>query len=134
MSDQQGFELPRTVLRLEFADPSFDGLLVRAYAPPSWAIEAIGSFAFIDPEAKPTEQILETMKAVRRAFGEALIEWNLCDAAGAPVPATAESVRNLEDHWLSQLIAAWMEGNRQLSRAALAARRVDESQLPMEIG
>jgi hypothetical protein len=128
----QGFEVPETILRLDFVDRSFDGLVVRMFPASTGAVERIGSLAFIDPKAGITKDVYDTMVFARKAFADALVEWNL-RRRGVAVPATVEGVGSLDDAFLMQLVGAWMEGTKRALQAAVTAQELDASTLPMEL-
>lgn len=133
MSDQQGYQVPEDILRLEFTDPSFDGLVVRAY-PAEWAtIKAARVLRDIDDTKPLSNQAFEVVQKVIAGFASALIDWNL-ERRGQPVPATAEGVDSLQWPWVWQLVDAWMLSTSKLRRMQQAASRVDEVDLPMELG
>lgn len=136
MTDQQGYEVPRTILRLEFADPSFDGLVIRAYAPP-WGVTSEGAeLAFIDISKKITKQTWANIRKVIDGFGDSLVEWNQT-IDGKPLPANRAGVARLDMPYLWQLIQHWIGAGQQAMAQAIGAQRaavdVREIDLPMEI-
>lgn len=60
-----------------------------------------------------------------------LIEWNLEDADGAPLPATAAGVLQLEVPFKSLILAEWMKATRGIT-APFDRRSDDGGQSPQE--
>ncbi|MFD9618504.1 hypothetical protein ACFWB2_14710 [Streptomyces virginiae] len=51
----------------------------------------------------------EATNCLTEAFAKSLIEWDLTDAEGTPIPATVEAVRELDQDFMSLLMEHWMQ-------------------------
>lgn len=90
---------PRRI-RLVFDDPEMDGLEVVTRSVP------LGTFmAMLDSSsdnAKASQLIND--------FAEhALVEWNLVNEAGEPVPATLTGMKTQEIDFVMQIVRTWLE-------------------------
>ena len=95
-----GFKRGPKIFRLEFEDPDLNGLTVRARSLP------LGEF--IDLANIDTVTAAQTDRVIR-LFASCLVEWNLENEFGDPVPATYEGILAQELDFMIQIISAWME-------------------------
>lgn len=95
-----GFAARRTYA-LVFQDPDLDGLVVKAK---STSVQDLLDILQL-PELSKAE---DTTQALGR-FAACLVEWNLEDEQGQPVPATYEGCLSIDRRLMSQIIGAWTE-------------------------
>lgn len=121
---QSGFRLKRKTITLAFADGDWQGAKVVCLGkvPASMVLDFM---AFADRKtgnlSDLTQGEQETVTGLLRTFGDTLLlEWDLIDESGAPIPATADGLlKNLDLEECLYLIGAWMEGIRVAATAPL---------------
>lgn len=94
----------RRTFRLEFEDPSFGGLEVRARTKPLGflvRLEELMSTNLADPEHA------EQLEQFHGALSEVIISWNLLDDAEQPVQITPEAIAGEEWLLLKGIARAW---------------------------
>ena len=106
-----GFKLPQRTARLVFKDPQFEGAEVRVTLdhPLGMLIEA----------QKLQED--KDMEGLCRFMASVLLEWNLEDAHGAPIPATEEGLRQVTASFVNAFLDAWVDS--QVAPSPKARRR-----------
>lgn len=118
-----GYRRPRKTYRLVFDDPEYAGLEVRM------AGLSVGEFTRLtaalgpvsdDPAALAASASAGTGEVIA-AFTRSIIEWNLEEDDGRPVPVTAEGVNGQDTGFVMTIIMAWMDaiaGVDPISRAS----------------
>jgi hypothetical protein len=130
-----GFEEPRTIVRVQFADPSFAGLEVRAYAAPTDVLEETAELAFVDGSKPVDPATLSRIRGIVKRFADELVSWNL-ERDGQPQPATVEAVRRLDLTFAWQLVGGWIVATHRVLGGAMQEARqrqeaeFDEAELP----
>ena len=127
-----GYVRERKVFRLRFDDPEMDGLVVRA--------RTISLGQFLDVvglrEVNPQQMSREELAKLFEAFAGALIDWNLEEPEGVPVPATLEGMHRQEPDFILTIIAAWVDAltsvPRPLGPASSNGATSLEASIPME--
>ena len=124
-----GFRREPTLYRLHFEDPEFEGLEVLAGTLPLKDLLAINKMAKSeDPE--------DQMNMFRK-FARALVEWNLEDDKGKPVPATFDGLLSQDVGFVNEIIRAWMEAVSNVPNSSRGnsngVRNSTELSLPMEV-
>lgn len=151
-----GFTPKRKRYNLKFEDPDYDGLTVSMTGQnlgevlDSGAIGAVmaeGDALTREAEAAETNKqqlaVIEKAKALGevtdkfyRDFASHLIEWNVEEPPGTPVPATFEGVKTQELTFISDILAAWrtaVQGVQpDLSQPSSSGQPALEASLPME--
>jgi hypothetical protein len=133
-----GYKRKKTIYRLVFEDEEFDGLEVRAYAPPlSYLKRSIDMAALAgrrSDELSPDE--LALVNGFFTGFSKHLVSWNLEDDDGAPVPATLEGVLDQDIDFVFQIIGAWLDSVGEvagpLGQSSSAGLPSLAASLPME--
>lgn len=101
-----GFEVPRTIYKLEWDDPAYDGLVVRVRAGTvREALDRLTEMWDLDGELS----IDERRKRVERQhadFVSHVVDWNLC-CDGEPLPVTVEALQSMEGTLVGSMIRAW---------------------------
>lgn len=127
-----GYVRERKVLRLRFADPEMDGLIVRARVISLGQFLEVVGLREVDPKSMGREE-LDKLFGV---FVGALLEWNLEEPAGVPVPVTIEGVHSQDADFIMAIIRAWVDGIASVSGPLGAASsnggRSLEASMPME--
>jgi hypothetical protein len=121
--------------RLVFEDDDLEGLVVRARAVDLATFLRVakltgdGLSLAADNEVAITEMV--------ELVGLALIEWNLQDATGEPVPADAQGLRSQDKDFTLAVINAWIEAvagvARPLGQPSPGGDRSLEASLPMAV-
>lgn len=81
------------------------GLEVRMRSLPVRKLMALGH---VQDEIATGKATADSLAALFQIFAGALIEWNLEDEKGDPVPATLEGVENQDGDFITSMITAWM--------------------------
>lgn len=123
-----GFEVQETRARLQFTDPSFNGLEVVCALIPLDELAAAASLADVDSD-NVTPADLMKVQQLRDAFAGALRSWNLT-RKGKPVPATLAGVKSLDLVFVLQLIEPWIENSATVAAQLAADRAEVEAVLP----
>lgn len=94
-----GFEAPRTVFQMDFADTQYAGLEVAVRA--TTVDELLTLMELIDgrDEAKGIRRLFD-------AFAEILVSWNV-ERMGEPVPTTLDGLLGLEEPFVTAIVLAW---------------------------
>lgn len=106
-----GFKVNRTVFVLKFGDPELLGLRVVAKKPSMG--EQLDTINLLDlanlslPTMKAEDG--ERIKEGFRFFGRFLVEWNLEEEDGTPVPCTPDGLLGLEDGLATSIVDAWVQ-------------------------
>jgi uncharacterized protein YggL (DUF469 family) len=106
--------VPRTVYRLEFTEPEYEGMIVRVRKM-SMAEAIRASF---DLAWQPADDM-----AARRAkqhetfemFIDHVLDWNLTEEDGTAVPQTVEGLLSLEPEFIGLLVGVWQAGRRAIA-------------------
>lgn len=87
-----------TTYRLTFEDPGLEGLVVRVR---SASIRQRAEFNALEADDDFVEW-----------FPKMLVEWNIEDSDGAPVPTTAEGIRAVDWDIVNAIMEAWRNAKR----------------------
>lgn len=110
----EGFEIPRTVYRLEWDDEAYNGLVVRVRA--MTIAEAMDGFATLwELDGLDLEQRKERLFQQHTMFIDHVVDWNLRDN-GEPVPVTVDGLRTMEGTFVGSMISAWLRNTTGVSR------------------
>ena len=120
----------RRVLRLVFDDPDLEGFEVRVRPLSVGQVTDLGTMDKDLPPGQAFERYLP-------AFVAALVDWNLEEPDGTPVPATLEGLRSLDIPFATALIRAWTAGTAGLSpplaQPSPSGQPSAEPSIPMEV-
>jgi len=133
-----GYKRRKTIYRLVFEDEEFDGLEVRAYAPPLGFLERAMKMGALS--GRPADDLspdeIELLNGLFTGFANYLVSWNLEEDDGKPVPATLEGLRAQDLSFVFQIIDAWLnsvgEVASPLGRSSNAGLQSLVASLPME--
>lgn len=122
-----GFKRKRKLYKLTFADPDMDGLQVTMHAIP------VGVVLELQAASEKTDgnaRLFEIMS-------EALVEWNLENEDGTPVPATKEGVMTQDMDFVMAIITSWTEAisgvSAPLASGSTSGETFPEASLPMAV-
>ena len=120
-----GFRKQPTHYKLKFTDEEYDGFEVTAKAL------SVGDFLKLTEAAdKPAE----AQSVIISMLADALVNWNLEDEKGKPVPATRKGVESLEFGFLNAIVQAWMTAIAGIDPKQLKTSNpsLNTESLPME--
>lgn len=106
-----GYVAPRRARKLIFAedDEDMQGLVVRCNSVPLADFLEIASLTTVadsDPGAAASLKIFDDLL---ERFASVLVEWNVEDADGDPIPTTVAGLSQHEFGWVLNLIKAWIQ-------------------------
>jgi hypothetical protein len=104
-----GYQPTRPTFKLIFKDDEFDGLGVRTTSPSLGALQETMRLAGSASDSQDYSQLDKMIDL----FAELLLEWNVEDDAGAPVPPTVPGLQAQPAPFVMSLIKAWGEQMRQ---------------------
>lgn len=131
-----GYTPKRHVYVLDFDDPQYEGLEVRAVSADLGTFLELTSLAEIGDN--PSMQDIGKVGDLLIGFAKVLRGWNVTDDQGDPVPPTVDGLRSLEFGFCFAIVAAWIRATAGVA-APLApgsnggGPSVDLSTLPQEI-
>ena len=96
-----GYRPKKKVYVLEFEDEEYEGLEVR--------IRGLNTGQVLDLDTARTDGSDEAIAAMLQLMADQLVEWNVEDDDGQPVPPTFEGVRSMEMGFNWAVINAWQE-------------------------
>lgn len=137
-----GFRPRPKVYRLTFEDPELAGLVVRATSVPIGAFLHLQTLIEIsggkDDVADPgVSGGLAAMGELAGEFVEALIEWNMEDDEGNPVPCTRDGVLSIDLDLFLEIVMQWMTAVAgvpdPLDAGSTSGGMSPEELIPMEV-
>jgi hypothetical protein len=131
---RRGFRRQRKRYRLRFEGTSLDGLVVVMESVQIATMLQIAEMASLADELTP--EGLQSLGVMFELLAEALIEWNLEEEDGTPVPATIDGVKSLDLGDAMLLIKEWMGAiggvDRPLDQGSTGGGPSAVASLPME--
>lgn len=121
----------RGLCRLVFADPEYEGLLVVCKRPSIGMIIALGDAR----ERAIGGSIASMLDPILEDFSSMIVEWNLEDHDGTPVPATASGLRDQDPALVLAIVTALIEVSTVAAPLERRSRDGDpslEESMPME--
>ena len=104
-----GYTRKRRVYRLRFEDEELDGLVVKVRsASVGRLLEFMRYLAGISNDDLTAEDV-ERFANLFEMFAEVLVEWNVQDEDGEPVPATLEGVRTQDADFVMGIMRVWFQ-------------------------
>jgi hypothetical protein len=96
-----GYQIPETIASLEF-EGKHDGLVVRA------SLDApFGTVLRFEELNKGGDRDPDATRGLMQEFAKFLLEWNIRDRNGAPVPADFDGLMSLPVTFVVDLMGAW---------------------------
>jgi hypothetical protein len=102
-----GYVRQRKVYRLRFDDEDMDGLVVRAKSVPLGAFLELVKLMDVETRDIQAEDAGKVDRLFE-GFSRALIDWNLEEPEGVPVPATFEGLKSQDIDFAMQILRAWI--------------------------
>lgn len=103
-----GYRPKRKVYRLAFEDADMGGLVIRAHSTSlGGLLAALGVLVIDTDDLRPED--LARLHELFETFAAALVEWNVEDDRGQPVPATFEGVKSQDADFVLVVIRAWVD-------------------------
>lgn len=131
-----GFQAPHKVYKLTFEDPEYEGLEVRVKSSEFGTFLDIAQLMDLDTDADVTAKDVEDINALFGYFVDAIIDWNLEDDGGVPVPQTVKGLRTLDLGFVMDMVQAWVRALKGtspgLSRPSGSGEPSLEASIPME--
>jgi len=111
-----GFEYTkyRPPLRLVFADPELNGLVVIMNRPNIDEAMFVGEFYATDHAAATAEKRQADYAHIHELIASKIVEWNM-EIGGKPIPATLEGLRQIDGDLLGSILGAWLKGAAMVS-------------------
>lgn len=131
-----GFTLPRTIYRLTFTDPDFEGFEIRVHAGSMEdRLRAVYELEWAKNDS--AEERTRKQNALFALFVEHIVDWNLedKDKNPVPVPATVQELRSIgEPAQIGAIVGAWRAGRMEVP-APLEQRSpgIELSEIPMTV-
>src|SRR6266511_963967 len=127
-SSSGGYQRERKVYRLRFEDEEMEGLEVRARSAPIGQFIGLAKLANLDRGTVQPDD-MDKIDELFRGFADSLVEWNLQDEDGRPVPADLQGIYTQEVDFILQIIFAWIEAIAGVSGTLAAASSDGERSL-----
>ncbi len=102
-----GYSRERPVYKLVFEDPEFAGLEVVAKSGSMRQYTEISQLAQLRNTA--SKKSVEQIDRLFDTFGSVLVGWNYEEPEGNPLPATAQSLKDLDYDFALRIILAWLD-------------------------
>jgi hypothetical protein len=128
-----GFTVKRKIYKLIFEDDDLAGLEILARSVSlgqMLAISGEGRVGKVDTEdAEQTQGMFEM-------FAGALVQWNLEEEDGTPIPVTMEGLQGLDTEFVTAIIEAWTSAiagvTAPLAKQSTSGGTSQEASIPME--
>ncbi|PXY27437.1 hypothetical protein [Prauserella muralis] len=136
-----GFTPKRTVLKLSFSESDYDGFEVRIRKMTVEDAYLFDDLTGWEKDIKAghvsREQAQERIDRMHRRMIECILDWNLEDDDGQPMPVTVESIRAQEPEFFWVLVRAWIRANSivvdgDLKDSSPSGDPSAEASIPME--
>lgn len=129
---EPGYMPQRKLYRLRFEDR--DGFVVRARSAATGVFMEISTFA--DDATSDSGIKQEQLGRLFDLFSGVLVEWNLLEEDGTPVPATKAGLLSQEFDFVMEIITAWMDAvagvAAPLEKPSSDGELFPEASIPME--
>ena len=124
-----GYVHNRKLYHLVF-DGELAGLEVTVRSSSILVFKRIAALAGREYSSPPSEEDIEAATGLYKAFAAVLVEWNLEEPEGVPVPATLDAIESQELNFVMALVIAWMDA----VASALGGKPTDELLAELEAG
>lgn len=134
-----GFKRKQRVYRLEFAVGPLAGFEVQTRVPRLDQVEAIGELANVKVVGTPTSEDISKLRKFCEAMAECIVEWNLEDEDGTPIPCTKGNLLAQDLEFLMPLAAGWMQAidtgpdDRELTGESTSELELPDVMLPPSV-
>jgi hypothetical protein len=131
-----GFTLPRTIYRLVFTDPDFEGLEIRVYAG-SMEDRLRAAYELDWGPDDSAEERTRKQNDLFALFVEHIVDWNLedKDKNPVPVPTTVKELRKVgEPAQVGAIVGAWRGGRMEVpAPLEQPSPGIELSEIPMTV-
>lgn len=123
----------RRLYRVVF-EGELGGLEVTTRSSGYTVYEQIAELADHTPSSPPSGADREAMRDLLEAFAAVLVEWNLEEPAGVPVPCTLAGLKTQEPAFVHGVVAGWLDAVAEVLAASNEAQLANafEATLPVE--
>lgn len=129
-----GYTPNRKVFKLRF-EGEYEGLEVKVRSIPLGQFLKFAGLLEIDTR-NPSSEDMKELEALFGSFAKVLIEWNLEDEDGAPVPCNSEGLLSQDLDMVLTIILEWSNAlssvARPLHKASNGGKQFPEALIPME--
>lgn len=126
-----GYVRKPKVYRLVFDDPDFEGLEIRMRSSVT-----TGQYLDIEELISSGQRDRAAVERMFSVFADMLVDWNLEDDDGNPVPADLMALYSLDLGFVMSIIEAWTEVMvgvpAPLSNSSTGGDPLEEASIPME--
>lgn len=124
-----GYRPVRKIYSLRFAD-EYEGLVVKARSATVEQFLEMQGLASNDDADKAVDATADLLKR----FADFLVEWNVEDDDGTPVPATYEGVLRQDFDFVNMIIWAWMEALASVDSPLSNGSSAGDNSLELSLG
>jgi len=103
-----GYRPSRRTFRLRFEDDQYDGLVVKVRSTSVGRLLEVMELLALDIEALTAEDV-QRFAGVFDALAEVLVEWNVEDDVGQPVPATLDGIKHQDIDFVMDILMVWFQ-------------------------
>lgn len=129
-----GYTPGRKVFKLKF-EGDYEGLEVKVKSIPLGKFLKFANLLEIDSK-NPSSEDMKELESLFGSFAEVLVEWNLEDEDGQPVPCTSEGLFAQDLDMVLTIILEWSSAlssaSRPLHKASNGGKQSPEVLIPME--
>lgn len=123
-----GYRPKRKIYTLEFDDPDLDGLIVK--------VRGLNTGQILDIDTAREDGGDEAIRGLLELLATQIVEWNVEDEEGQPVPATLDGIRAQELAFNMAIIDAWQNAvtgvPAPLEQPSTDGEQSMEASIPME--
>jgi hypothetical protein len=123
-----GYRPKRKIYTLEFEDPDLDGLIVK--------VRGLNTGQILDIDTAREDGGDEAIRGLLELLATQIVEWNVEDEEGQPVPATLDGIRAQELAFNMAIIDAWQNAvtgvPAPLEQPSTDGEQSMEASIPME--
>jgi hypothetical protein len=131
-----GYVRERRIFKLRFDDEDMDGLVVRARSVPLGTFLDLVSLLDVTDAKKVNREDARKVDQLFEGFAHALVDWNLEEPEGVPVPATLEGLKSQDIDFSLHIVRAWIGALTQvpgfLANGSSGGGKSLELSMPME--
>jgi hypothetical protein len=131
-----GYVPQRRTFKLRFEDEDMQGLQVRARSVPLGTFLDLVKLLDVADTKSVNREDARKVDQLFKGFAKALVDWNLEEPEGVPVPATFEGLKSQDIDFSLHIVRAWIGALTQvpdfLANGSSGGGRSLELSMPME--
>lgn len=131
-----GYVPQRRTFKLRFEDEDMQGLQVRARSVPLGTFLDLVKLLDVADTSSVNREDARKVDQLFAGFAKALVDWNLEEPEGVPVPATFEGLKSQDIDFSLHIVRAWIGALTQvpdfLANGSSGGGRSLELSMPME--